>query len=101
MTLSTTWLVNILYACPNLRRLYLHDLELQETDGVDLTPVPLQYLEALNLMDLDIACVLPLLSSKSDTLDFSITVDMDPQSNSNLVNYIINFLAVLLSPCCI
>ncbi|KAF8606121.1 hypothetical protein BDV93DRAFT_520979 [Ceratobasidium sp. AG-I] len=82
--LTTERLSNILCACPGLERLELNDIELENSTGVNLAPVPLSYLNALVLQYVDASIILPLISPTSRSLSLSITGTNLDLSNNNL-----------------
>ncbi|KAF8606144.1 hypothetical protein BDV93DRAFT_604672 [Ceratobasidium sp. AG-I] len=80
---ATKQLVNMLHACPNLQRLKLNEVLLDDTTEVNLPPVSFSHLKALVLEYVGLAGVLPLISSKSSSFNLSIIDDeLDQPSDS-------------------
>lgn len=83
--LTTVQLVKVLHACPNLQRLMLNDVGLDNITETELTPIAFLHLKTLVLHYVDVAIVLPLLSSTSGSLSLTIVEDTLELSN-NLIN---------------
>ncbi|KAF8606128.1 hypothetical protein BDV93DRAFT_361717 [Ceratobasidium sp. AG-I] len=86
--LTTLQFANVLRGCPNLRQLTLDDMSFLATASIDETPVPLQHLKVLNLTEINATSVLPLISSKSDSLSITITAMSLEDTSVNLIDYI-------------
>ncbi|KAF8605885.1 hypothetical protein BDV93DRAFT_569335, partial [Ceratobasidium sp. AG-I] len=78
----------MLRGCPNLRQLTLESMDIQDTPGVNITPIPLQHLRVLYLTDLETTHVFPMISSKSGSLSFTITASPLYETSGDLVDYI-------------
>ncbi|KAF8605883.1 hypothetical protein BDV93DRAFT_31188 [Ceratobasidium sp. AG-I] len=85
---TTLQFANMLRGCPNLRRLTLDNINIQAPTSFDMTPVPFQYLKDFVLRDLDDTHVLPMISSKSDSLSLAITDSSLYGANHDLIGYI-------------
>lgn len=86
--MTTLQLANLLRGCPNLRQLTLDCMDIISATSVDAIPAPLQHLGVLNLMNLDDTEVLPIISSKSDSLSITITALALNDPGRDLVDYI-------------
>ncbi|KAF8606148.1 hypothetical protein BDV93DRAFT_506250 [Ceratobasidium sp. AG-I] len=74
-SLTTERLAALFHACPSLQRLMLSDVDLVNSVGHSLAPVPFSFLNTLVLQSTDLASVISLISSKSASLSLSIVTD--------------------------
>ncbi|KAF8606127.1 hypothetical protein BDV93DRAFT_604659 [Ceratobasidium sp. AG-I] len=91
VSLTVEQLTAILRACPSLQRLKLSDIELENSIGIHLAPVSSSHLKVLILQYVDLASILPLISSKSTSLGLSIADEMQELSSDNLTVHIGDF----------
>ena len=86
--LTTRQFSNILHGCPIIHRLTLEEVELENSNTIQLVPAQLLHLKALKLQYVDVPSVLPLLLSTSSSLSLSITVVNLNLSNNNFGDHL-------------